>query len=73
VVRGRDSAKISLYRPTSDPFSPHHGDRRRQLVITAPYGMSDTVILAEIMDELDDDELMEVARALGLEPPAAGS
>ena len=68
TVHGRDrGTPVQVYRPHTDPHSPHYGDRRRHLVISAPYGMPTTAILAEIADELDDAELIEVAEAFGLE------
>jgi hypothetical protein len=56
-----------VYRPHLDRFSPHFSDRRRHLVISAPYRVRPVAIVAAIADELTDDELTEVADALGLE------
>jgi hypothetical protein len=57
---------VGTYWPAEDPNSPLFGDRRRWLVISAPWQMPASEILAAIADELTDEELTEVAEVLGL-------
>jgi hypothetical protein len=58
---------VELYWPAEDPHSPLFGDRRRHLVITAPWRMPPAEILAAIRGQLSGAELVEVASKLGLE------
>jgi hypothetical protein len=72
VSSNRSDSTVGVYRPNQDRFSPLYGDRRRHLVISAPAGMKPTAILAAIADQLDDEELLEVADTFGLETDTHG-
>ncbi len=57
---------VFVYRPNRDRFSPHFGERREHLVISAPTGMSDSAIVAAATDRLSDQEVISLCEALGL-------
>ncbi len=60
---------VFVYRPNQDRFSPHFGERREHLVISAPSGMSDSAIVAAVAGRLSDAEVIGVCEALGLDRP----
>ena len=66
VLGNQPDQPVAIYRPGDDPHSPYFGDRRHWLVISAPYRMPAAAVLLAIEEQLDDEELVEVAEILGL-------